>query len=221
MSKAPLAVLAASLVLFGCTTTGQDGEPQVDRTATGAIVGAVAGGVLGNRIASGQRQTGTVIGAAAGAAVGAGIGHVMDQQEAELKRQLATERAQHQVEIERVREDLLKLTLQNEVMFDFDSAAVKPAFESTLRKLANVLADYDGNRVQIVGHTDGIGSDAYNQGLSERRALAVAEQLALFGVPRGRLEAVGRGKREPRADNATEAGRQLNRRVEIFVQPIA
>lgn len=217
----PLAAVAASLVLFGCTTTGPEGETQVDRTATGAIVGAVAGGVLGNRIARGQRQTGTVIGAAAGAAVGAGIGHVMDQQEAELNERLAEERARNEIEIERVRDDLLKLTLQNEVLFDFDSAAVKPAFESTLRKLADVLVDYDRNRVQIVGHTDAIGSDAYNQGLSERRALAVAEQLALFGVPRGRIEALGRGKREPRADNATEAGRQLNRRVEIFVQPVA
>jgi outer membrane protein OmpA-like peptidoglycan-associated protein len=220
MLKRPCAVLACCFILFGCTTS-PDGQRQVNKTAIGGAVGAVAGGLLGNRIDDDKRARGTAIGAATGAAVGAGVGYLFDRQEAELKRQLATERAANQIEVERVRDDLLKLTLTNEVLFDFDSAAIKPTFEPTLRKLADVLAKYDRNQVQVVGHTDAIGSDAYNQTLSERRALAVAEQLALMGVPPGLIAAVGRGKREPRADNATEAGRQLNRRVEIFVQPVA
>ena len=105
------------------------------------------------------------------------------------------------------------------MLFDYDSAAIKPAFQPTLRTLADVLGKYDRNQVQVVGHTDSTGSDAYNQALSERRAEAVTQELGYLGVPRAIMTATGRGEREPRAENATEAGRQLNRRVEIFVRP--
>jgi outer membrane protein OmpA-like peptidoglycan-associated protein len=153
--------------------------------------------------------------------VGGGIGYLMDRQEAELREQLASERAQHQVEIERVRDDLLKLTLANEVSFDVDSAVVKPAFQGTLTKVAEVLTRYQDNRVTIVGHTDSTGSDAYNQSLSQRRAAAVLAELNRRGVPASRLQALGRGEDEPRASNATAAGREQNRRVEILLQSTA
>lgn len=218
MFKKSLAAVAC-LALFGCTT-GPDGERSVSKTAVGGVLGAVAGGALGNQLDDdGNRDRGTIIGAAAGAAAGAGVGYLMDRQERELKQRLANERAANVVQVERVRDDLLRLTLTNEVLFDYDSAAIKPAFAPTLRTLADVLSKYDRNRVQVVGHTDSTGSDAYNQTLSERRALAVVEQLAYMGVPRGTMAALGRGEREPRADNGNEAGRQINRRVEIFVQP--
>ena len=87
-----------------------------------------------------------------------------------------------------------------------------------MSKLAEVLRKYDRNEITIVGHTDAAGSDSYNQTLSERRAMAVRDELNMLGVPSSRLQAVGRGEFEPRADNGTEAGRQLNRRVEILVQ---
>lgn len=206
------------LILAGCTTN-PDGTQSVNRKAVGAGVGAVAGGLLGNRIDQGDRVVGTAVGAAAGAAIGAGVGHMMDRQEQELKQQIESERMAHAVEVERVREDLLKLTLENEVSFDFDSAAIKPAFKPTLTKLADVIAKYDRNRVTIVGHTDATGSEVYNESLSLRRAEAVKNELVLQGVPPGRLTAIGKGEAEPRATNATGAGRQLNRRVEIFVQP--
>lgn len=213
--------LALGCLLFAGCTTNPDGTQSVNRKAVGAGVGAVAGGLIGNRIDQGDRVVGTAVGAAAGAAIGAGVGHMMDRQEQELKQQIESERMAHAVEVERVRDDLLKLTLENEVSFDFDSAAIKPAFKPTLVKLADVLAKYDRNRVTIVGHTDAVGSEAYNENLSLRRAEAVKNELLLQGVPPGRLTAIGRGETEPRATNETEAGRQLNRRVEILVQPVA
>jgi len=210
--------LALGLLLAGCTTHA-DGTQSANKTAIGAVVGSVTGAVIGNRVAGkGSRVQGTVIGAAAGAAAGGGIGYVMDRQEAELREQLASERAQHQVEVERVREDLLKLTLANEVSFDVDSAVVKPAFQPTLAKVAEVLTRYGENQVTIVGHTDSTGSEAYNQSLSQRRAAAVLAELNRLGVPASRLQALGHGESEPRASNATAAGREQNRRVEILLQ---
>jgi outer membrane protein OmpA-like peptidoglycan-associated protein len=206
-----------ALLLAACTTHA-DGTQSVNKTAVGAGVGAIAGGVLGNRLDKGNRVRGTVIGAAAGTAAGAGIGYLMDRQEAELREQLASERTDHAIELERVRDDLLKLTMANEISFDFGSAAIKPTFKPTMYKLAEVLKKYDRNEITIIGHTDAVGSDSYNQVLSERRSAAVRDELSMLGVPPSRLRAIGRGEYEPRADNGTEAGRQLNRRVEILVQ---
>jgi outer membrane protein OmpA-like peptidoglycan-associated protein len=206
-----------ALLLAACTTHA-DGTQSANKTAIGAGIGAVAGGVLGNRLDKDNRVRGTVIGAAAGTAAGAGIGYLMDRQEAELRDQLASERTDHAIELERVRDDLLKLTLANEISFDFGSAAIKPAFRPTLVKLADVLKKYDRNEITVIGHTDSVGSESYNELLSERRAVAVRDELTMLGVPSSRLRAFGRGEFEPRAGNSTEAGRQLNRRVEIMVQ---
>lgn len=209
--------LALGLVLLAGCTTHADGTQSVNKTAVGAGIGAVAGGVLGNRLDKDKRGRGTIIGAVAGAAAGAGLGYMMDRQEAELREQLASERAQHAVEIERVSDDLLKLTLANEVSFDVNSATVKPAFRPSLAKVAEVLQRYD-TQVTVVGHTDSTGAESYNQQLSERRARAVGDQLVRDGVASPRLSAIGRGEYEPRADNATPAGRAQNRRVEILLQ---
>jgi outer membrane protein OmpA-like peptidoglycan-associated protein len=209
--------LALGLVLLAGCTTHADGTQSVNKTAVGAGIGAVAGGVLGNRLDKDKRGRGTIIGAVAGAAAGAGLGYMMDRQEAELREQLASERAQHAVEIERVSDDLLKLTLANEVSFDVNSATVKPAFKPSLAKVAEVLQRYD-TQVTVVGHTDSTGAESYNQQLSERRARAVRDQLVRDGVASPRLSAIGRGEYEPRADNATPAGRAQNRRVEILLQ---
>ena len=212
-----LSCLALGCALLAGCTTHADGTQSVNKTAVGATVGAVAGGVLGNRLDKDKRGRGTVIGAVAGAAAGAGIGYMMDRQEAELREQLASERAQHAVEIERVRDDLLKLTLADEVSFDVNSATVKPAFRPSLGKVAEVLQRYD-SQVTVVGHTDSSGAESYNQQLSERRAQAVLDELVRQGVSYPRLSAIGRGEYEPRADNATPAGRAQNRRVEILLQ---
>ncbi len=212
-------VALGSLLLAGCATQS-DGTQSVNKTAVGAGVGALAGGVLGNRLDKKHRTVGTAIGAVAGAAAGGGLGYMMDRQEAEMRDQLASERAQHAVEVERVRDDLLKLTLANEVSFDINSATVKPTFKPSLAKVAEVLKGYD-NRMTVVGYTDSTGSESYNQQLSERRAEAVRAELIRDGVPGERLSAAGRGESEPRADNGTADGRAQNRRVEILVQSTA
>ena len=212
-----LSCLALGCVLLAGCTTHADGTQSVNKTAVGAGVGALAGGVLGNRLDKDKRGRGTVIGALAGAAAGGGLGYMMDRQEADLREQLASERAQHAVEIERVSDDLLKLTLANEVSFDVNSATVKPAFKPSLGKVAEVLQRYD-TQVTVVGHTDSSGAECYNQQLSERRAQAVRDELVRQGVPYGRLSATGRGEYEPRADNASATGRAQNRRVEILLQ---
>lgn len=218
MRMLAVAVLGLIPIIAGCSTS-PDGTQEVNRTAVGAGVGAVVGGILGNRIDQGDRIAGTIVGAAVGAAAGGAIGNTFDVQEAEFKEEFAAERAASVVEVERVRDDLLKLTLDSEVSFDFDSARVTPAFRPTLSKLAEVLKKYDRNRVTIVGHTDSVGSAAYNEDMSLRRAEAVRAELLNQGVPARELIALGKGESQPRATNATEAGRQLNRRVEILIQP--
>ena len=216
--RATPSALALTLLLAACTT-GPDGRPEVgQRTATGAAVGAVLGGVAG-AILDKNDVRGVAVGAAVGAAVGGGIGYLMDRQQKAFEEALAAERARRVAEVERVREDLLRITLSNEVSFDFDSAEIKPAFRPTLERLAEVLIKYDRSRALVVGHTDSVGPEDYNLDLSLRRAEAVRDALVAYGVPPERLNVEGRGEAEPRASNATEAGRQLNRRVEILVSP--
>ncbi len=216
--RAAVSAVAVAFLLAACAP-GPEGRPQPgQRTATGAAVGAVLGGVAG-AILDKNDVRGVAVGAAVGAVVGGGIGYLMDRQQAEFEKALEAERAARTAEVERVREDLLRITLSNEVSFDFDSAEIRPAFRPTLERLAAVLVKYDRSRARIVGHTDSVGSEDYNLELSLRRAEAVRRALIAYGVPAERLSAEGRGEAEPRASNATAAGRQLNRRVEIFVSP--
>ncbi|MGF1477354.1 MAG: OmpA family protein [Geminicoccaceae bacterium] len=209
--------LALALTLAGCAT-GPEGDRQVSGKGVGATVGAATGAVLGAVIADND-LAGGLIGGAVGAVAGGVVGNVFDRQQQEFEEELAAERRRNEIEITRVREDLLKLTLDSEVSFDFDSASIKPAFDPTIDKLADVLVKYDNTQITVVGHTDDIGSQSYNQGLSERRAEAVRSRLVDYGVSPRRLEAIGRGELEPRTNNFSEAGRQLNRRVEILVRP--
>jgi outer membrane protein OmpA-like peptidoglycan-associated protein len=104
--------------------------------------------------------------------------------------------------------------------FDTDSSVLKPGYTPTLNKIARVLNQYGKTTVSVIGHTDSVGTDAYNQALSERRAQSVLDYFAGQNVNPLRLESYGRGETEPRADNGTEAGRTLNRRVELWILPV-
>lgn len=121
----------------------------------------------------------------------------------------------------------LVLTLPENVLFDFDAAALRPEAEAALAKIQTVLAAYPDAPVEVVGHTDAKGEDAYNQTLSERRAQAVVAWLGGHSVPASRMTAVGRGEAQPVAENEAadgsddEAGRQQNRRVEIVVKGVS
>ncbi len=208
-----VSALAGMILLAGCT----DPTDPNRKTKTGAMVGAVAGAVIGHQI---NHKNGAYVGAALGALAGGGVGYYMDKQQRELEEQLAREQAAHELEIQRMKDDSLKLTLDSEVSFDFDSAEIKHGFQQTLDKLAGVIQKYDKTVVHVVGHTDSVGSAAYNLRLSQRRAEAVGRYLSARGVAPERIHTEGRGETEPRATNSTEAGRQLNRRVEIFLKPV-
>ncbi len=203
-------------ITFGLTGCATENDPN-QRAKVGAAVGAVAGALIGHQV---DDNSGKWVGAAVGALAGGAVGHYMDNQQREFEAALQDERDANQLEIERLRDDTLKLTVDSEVSFDFNRYDIKPAFRPSLDKLAQLLMKYDRTVVHVVGHTDSIGSEAYNQTLSEQRALSVGDYLATYGLPRQRLRTEGRGEREPRDTNATEAGRQLNRRVEVFVKPI-
>ena len=105
-----------------------------------------------------------------------------------------------------------------DVKFDFDKSVVKPNSYSDVKNLADFMAQYPDTRVEVAGHTDSVGPDAYNQKLSQRRADAVKQVLVKDGVAPSRITSVGYGESRPVADNATEAGRAVNRRVEAAVE---
>lgn len=208
----PIASALLATLLVGCSA-----DDPLMRTKGGAAIGAVSGAVIGGM--AGNRKT-ALIGAAVGAIAGGATGNYMDTQQADFEREMADEQQRNAVEIERLKDDTLKLSLDSEISFDVGRADIKPTFRPTLNKLGNLLVKYDRTVVHIVGHTDSNGSDAFNLDLSQRRALAVDSYLVSGGVPQERTRTEGRGEREPRATNATAAGKQLNRRVEIYVKPV-
>ena len=213
-----VALTATLALVVACADTPEQPRTVGRGTAIGLAAGVATGAVLGNVLAaSGWAAAGTAIGAAIGAALGGGLGLAMDRQRRDFERQLAEERAQNAVQVEQLRRDVLLLTLDSEVQFATSSADVKPGFERTLTKLANVIQQHPGMEITVIGHTDSTGSDAYNQRLSERRAEAVRDRLVASGVAAGQLSTVGRGSLEPRADNATVEDRAANRRVEMVL----
>lgn len=213
------AVLA--LVLTGCASSPNDPNQKTkEGAAIGATLGAIAGAVIGHQQdRSGGALRGALIGAAAGGVLGAGVGVYMDKQQAAFDQALADEKNANLIEVERLKNENLKITMNSEVSFDYNSAELQPAFRRTLDKVAGVLNRYTRSTVRITGHTDNRGSAEYNQRLSEQRAKAVGWYLADAGVDSRRVITEGRGEAQPRASNEAEAGRQLNRRVEMLIIP--
>jgi outer membrane protein OmpA-like peptidoglycan-associated protein len=146
-----------------------------------------------------------------------GRSHMPNDAEEKFKGSFKVQSMDHKIQVESLGEEVLKLTVENEVLFDFNSAAVKPDFKPILADLAHIIMKGEGNRVTIVGHTDSVGAEPYNESLSARRVQAVQSELAIHGVPARDISAIGKGETEPRATNDTNAGRQHNRRVEVFV----
>ncbi len=220
LSTKPLvAALLATAMLAGCASyTGQTDAPDdPNRTQRGALIGAAIGAVAG--LLSGddatERRQGAMAGAGVGAIAGGAVGVYQDRQEAELRRRTAG------TGIEVTRDgDVIKLNLPDGVTFDFNSAALKPQFHPALDQVATTMAEYNQTIVEVSGHTDSVGSDEYNQRLSEQRAGSVANYLMGKGLLRERFEVVGMGERNPVADNASDSGRTVNRRVEIRVVPL-
>jgi outer membrane protein OmpA-like peptidoglycan-associated protein len=156
-----------------------------------------------------------LIGAGVGALAGGAIGAYQDRQEAALRAELEGTG----VSVTRIG-DNITLNMPGNVTFATDSSDLSPAFFDVLNSVGKVLDEFEQTVVEVAGHTDSTGSDAYNQSLSERRAASVATYLGGRGVMPERLITVGMGESRPVADNGTAAGRQANRRVEITMVPI-
>jgi OOP family OmpA-OmpF porin len=110
-----------------------------------------------------------------------------------------------------------KVSIKAEALFDFDKAIVKPEGRKLLDQVVGRAQAVNLETIIAIGHTDSIGSDAYNQALSVRRAEAVKAYLVTKGVAANRITASGKGKSQPVADNRTAAGREKNRRVDVEI----
>ena len=216
--KLILAMAAATVFVGGCTTLDAYTREEKTSSATkGALIGAAAGAVVG--LISGddavERRQHALIGAGIGALAGGSIGYYQDKQEAELRAELEG------TGVSVVRNgDNITLNMPGNVTFATDSSDLSPAFFNVLNSVGKVLAEFEQTVVEVAGHTDSTGSDAYNQSLSERRANSVSAFLTSQGVISQRLITLGMGEARPIADNSSEAGRQANRRVEITMVPV-
>jgi len=197
-------MVVGSMGVSACASMNKKEEGAV----IGAASGAAVGGVIGNQ--TGSTARGAIIGAAVGGAAGAIIGHQMDQQAKELSQNIKG------ATVERVGEGI-EVTFASGLLFAFDSDSIQAAAATNLHELAASLQKYPESQLLIVGHTDNVGDDFYNQRLSERRANSAATYLAAQGVARTRLGTSGKGESEPVATNDTDAGRQKNRRVEVAI----
>ncbi len=203
--------LSSAFLLTSCEAV-QNANNQQKGTVIGAAAGAVIGGVLGNNIGKGgNAPQGAVLGGVVGGVVGNVIGAKMDKQAKEIKETLPG------AEVERVGEGIKVTLSENIVNFAFDKSDLTTAAKANLDKLAEVLKNNPDTNINIYGHTDSRGTDAYNQGLSERRAAAVKSYLMSLGVAGSRMFTMGVGEKEPKATNETEAGRAQNRRVEFAI----
>lgn len=217
IKKGLLLTAGISLALMGgCASNHNEPKKDTNRTAVGAVMGGIVGGVLANN--TGNRSTGrTAAGVLLGAAAGGAIGHTMDEREKKL-REIAADRDAKAMEVERLKEDVVRVSVSSEASFDINRADIKPEFKPTLNKVAEVMQSDAKQSIRVVGHTDSVGGDDANQKLSERRAKAVGDYLIAHGVAASQVSTEGHGEREPRASNNTAEGRTQNRRVEIYLQ---
>ena len=207
MLQIPMALTLATLLSAGAVGCASSG-----RTVKGAVIGAAGGAAVGAVIGkvAGSTAKGAIIGAAVGGVGGAIIGRQMDQQAEELAKEIPG------ATVTREGEGIL-VTFDSGILFAFNSDALGSAAQQNLRNLANSLEKYPRTHVLLVGHTDAVGSDTYNEGLSHRRASTTAAFVASHGVARDRIDAIGRGEMEPLASNDSEQGRRQNRRVEVAI----
>jgi outer membrane protein OmpA-like peptidoglycan-associated protein len=208
-----------TLFTIGLTGCASDPFPRATNTQKGAVIGAVGGAAVGAAVSK-NKGKGALLGAIGGGLAGGGVGYYMDRQKQDLEKVLAPERQTGAIDIDKLPDNTLKITMTNQTAFDVNSADVKSGFHSTMDKLAQVMNKYGKTTLTIMGHTDSDGSAQYNQDLSQRRAFAVQQAFVQRSVIPERLSAIGKGESEPRASNSTESGKQLNRRVEIFVEPV-
>jgi outer membrane protein OmpA-like peptidoglycan-associated protein len=216
MMKTPLILAAAgSLFLTACVDPNAYPDDPNARTRSGAVIGGLLGAAAGVATAGdGDELKGALVGGALGAGTGALIGADLDRQAAELRGSLSSN-----ISVTNTGEYLI-VNMPQDLLFATDSDAVRSDLRRDLQTVASSLLKYPNSRIEVIGHTDNTGAAAYNQDLSQRRAVSVVGVLRESGVPGGRLAAYGRGEDQPIASNLTPEGRAQNRRVEIIIRPI-
>lgn len=209
MKKSLICSLLAVSLLSACVIDPYTGEQKVAKTAWGTGIGAAAGAGIG-ALAGGKK--GALIGAGVGALAGAGTGAYMDVQARKLREQLVGTGVQ-------VKEldGRIYLIMPGNITFNTNEAVIKQGFTPVLDSVALVIKEYNKTMVQVYGYTDNTGTAATNNALSLRRANAVSNYLRLRGVDGNRIITDGLGSSNPIASNATAAGREQNRRVEIVL----
>ena len=209
--------LVAILVASCETINPYTGESQTSKATKGALIGAAAGAVVGlvtgdNAV---ERRKHALIGAGIGALAGGSIGYYMDVQEAKLRQKMEGTG----VSVTRIG-DNITINMPGNITFETASSNLNGDFFRVLDGVSEVTKEFDKTVIEVAGHTDSRGSADYNQGLSERRAGAVASYLESQGVIPLRIIAVGLGEDMPVADNSNSEGQLLNRRVELTLVPI-
>lgn len=209
-NKLMIATLASTMALAGCATDPATGQQTVNKGVLGALGGAALG--AGVSKATGGDKTGRD--AAIGAALGGAVGLYMEKQQKQLQQQMAGTGVEvtHNPQTGNI-----DLVMPGNITFAHDSTNINGSFYNTLDKLASTMVQYNQTTVNVMGHTDSTGNASYNQGLSQRRAQAVANYLVSRGVASSRIRTMGYGQSQPIASNSTEAGRLQNRRVEIQI----
>jgi outer membrane protein OmpA-like peptidoglycan-associated protein len=218
MKRFVAAIAVAALSVGACKTLDPfTGEEKYNSTSKGAAIGAGAGAVIG--AISGkdaqERRKRALIGAGVGALAGGAVGAYMDKQEADLRQQMQGTG----VSVTRQGDNLV-LNMPSNITFRTGSAELNDAFFKVLDGVVLVLKKYDKSVIEVAGHTDNVGAKEYNQSLSQRRAGSVAQNLTGKGITQERIITIGGGEDHPVADNGTESGRTLNRRVELTLLPL-
>ena len=207
MKKSLICSLLAVSLLSACAIDPYTGEQKVAKTAWGTGIGAAAGAGIG-ALAGGKK--GALIGAGVGALAGAGTGAYMDVQARKLREQLVGTGVKEL-------DGRIYLIMPGNITFNTNEAVIKQGFTPVLDSVALVIKEYNKTMVQVYGYTDNTGTAATNNALSLRRANAVSNYLRLRGVDGNRIITDGLGSSNPIASNATAAGREQNRRVEIVL----
>ena len=211
--KTPLILATISVMsLTACDPSTQTVAGGL-RATTGAVTGALVGAAIGANASGSSRLAQAAVGGILGAALGGAVGSALDRQAADLQGSVS-----NQTKIVN-NGNSLTVTMPQDILFDTNSAALRPDLRRDLNAVATNLINYPDTTVEIAGHTDNTGTAALNQDLSQRRANAVADTLRTAGVPNRRIVAFGRGEDKPIASNLTPEGRSQNRRVEITIRP--
>lgn len=197
-------ILCMIMLSMGCSSLNKTQKGAVIGTASGTAMGAIIGKATGNT------ALGAVIGAAVGGATGAVIGNKMDKQAEEIKKTVPD------AQVIRVGEGIV-VEFSSNILFGFDKSNLSNEAKSNLDKLVTIMKDYEDTNIEVQGHTDSKGSEAYNKNLSEQRATAVSLYFMEKGVKDFRLTINGFGELLPKYINTTEEGRLLNRRVEFLI----